>query len=247
MSFFGAVLGGMIGSVLGGPLGGLLGAALGYRMSGGGGRRMAGRHSQQQQQLAFATALIVLSAKMAKADGRVSPAEVAAFKKSFKQIFAGQETDMEKVAQIFNEAKRDAEGFEPYAQQIASMVPKPVLEMLLHSLLAIAMADNVLHPAEREYLRRVSGIFGFSAAEFERLIGLGSGSSSQTDPWQVLGISADADDGEIKIAYRRLAKEHHPDRLIAQGLPEEMVEKANERMAAINVAYDQICKERDLR
>ena len=71
--------------------------------------------------------------------------------------------------------------------------------------------------------------------------------SGADDAYAVLGVSRDASDEEIRKVYRQLVREHHPDRLVAKGLPQELVEHANRTLAAINVAYDRIAKERKLR
>ena len=70
--------------------------------------------------------------------------------------------------------------------------------------------------------------------------------AAEPDPYAVLGLGRDASDAEVRAAWRRLVREHHPDRLIAQGVPEEMLKQANARLAAINAAYDRIAKERGL-
>ena len=73
-----------------------------------------------------------------------------------------------------------------------------------------------------------------------------SGDKDAEDPYSVLGIAHDADDAEVKKIYRTLIREHHPDRLIAEGLPEEFVAAATAKMAAINAAYDRIAKQRGM-
>ena len=248
MSFWGAALGGIAGGMLGGPLGAVLGAALGYSFGHRAGEVLTdGKPDPQVSQLAFVTALIVLGAKMAKADGRVTDEEVAVFRTTFAEVLRDSDIDMDEVASIFNQARTDAAGFEPYARQIAAMVSKPVLEQLLRALLSIALADGELHPKELRYLRQVADLFGFHQAAFERLVGAARGTGGgAADPWQVLGLSPSVSDSELKTAYRRLARENHPDRLIAEGLPETMIDRANAKMAAINRAYDQICKMRGL-
>ena len=93
-------------------------------------------------------------------------------------------------------------------------------------------------------------IFGFSEFQFDRLkaIHMGEdGGDGGTDPYQVLGLSRDASDGDIKKTYRKLIRENHPDTLIAQGMPQEFIDVANEKMAAINAAYDRVEKERGLK
>jgi DnaJ like chaperone protein len=245
MSIWGKVIGGVAGFALGGPLGALIGAYAGHKMDKArtGQGAAIGANDQQSRQVAFTMAVIVLSAKMAKADGVVSREEVAAF----KEIFHIPADEMDSVGKLFDEARKDASGFEPYAEQVAQMFSREpaVLEELIGGLFHIALADGVIHPAEMEFLAKVSIIFGFSETDFERL--RASYDKPETSsPYKVLGVSHDASDDEIKKAYRKLLVVNHPDKLMAQGLPQEFIDLANEKMAAINAAYDAVKKQRSM-
>jgi DnaJ like chaperone protein len=114
-----------------------------------------------------------------------------------------------------------------------------VLERLLDGLFHIAKSDRVVGAAELDFLRRVAEIFGFDADGFER-IRHGHLGRDTIDPYVVLGVSHAASEETVHAAWRRLAREHHPDRLIAQGMPHELVHMANEKLAAINAAYERI-------
>ena len=251
MSIWGKIIGGVGGFAMGGPLGALMGAVAGHaydKMKDGGAGTVAGDNAAQQ--VAFTTAIIVLSAKMAKADGKVTREEVDAF----KELFNIPPDEMKNVGRLFDEAKKDARGFEPYAEQIAMLFAHEplVLEELMGAMFHIARADGVLHPEELKFLRQAALIFGFTATEFERLrtIHMGGkvgGGGEQSDPYQVLGIKRDASNEVVKKTYRKLTRENHPDTLIAKGMPQEFVDVANEKMAAINAAYDQVEKERGLK
>ncbi len=242
MSIWGKVIGGVAGFTLGGPLGALIGVYAGHKMdqarSGDGSKLGA---DTQTRQVAFTMAVIVLSAKMAKADGVVTREEVEAF----KRVFHIPPDEMKKVGQLFDEARKDASGYEPYAQQVAQMFrhEPAVLEELIGGLFHIAKADGEVHPAELEFLAKVSVIFGFSEHDFERLRA-SYDTPEKSDPYEILGVSRDDDDGTIKKAYRKLIVENHPDKLMAQGLPQEFIDLANEKMAAINAAYDTVKKQR---
>jgi DnaJ like chaperone protein len=120
-----------------------------------------------------------------------------------------------------------------------------VLEELLDGLFHIAKAEGDVKAEELDYLRRVAAIFGFSEADFERIRAAQIG-PDEADPYNILGVRRDMTDGEIKAAYRKLIRETHPDRLIAEGMPQEFVELANEKMAAINAAYDRVSRERGI-
>jgi DnaJ like chaperone protein len=212
-------------------------------------RRCSGE--DETRRIAFATAVIVLGAKLAKVDGRVTRDEIAAF----KRIFRIDDAEVGDVARIFNEAKTSAEGFEPYARQIAALFrdDPAVLGELLIGLFGVARADGEVSAAELEVLRRIGAIFGFDVRTFEQTRAQYSAGRraraplGPEDAYAVLGLSPSASAEEIRRTYRRLVREHHPDRLVAAGMPEEMVEQANRTLAAINAAYDRIEKERGLR
>jgi DnaJ like chaperone protein len=203
----------------------------------------------ETRRIAFATAVIVLGAKLAKVDGVVTLDEVRAFKRVFR-IDDGEVGD---VARIYNQAKTSARGFEPYARQISALFGHDpfLLEELLVGLFEVACADGDLNPAEVDFLRRVAAIFGFNIGAFERIRARFSATarnmSDADDAYAVLGITRSASDDEIKQTYRKLVREHHPDRLVAKGMPEELVDQANKRLASINAAYDRIEKERKLK
>lgn len=240
MSIWGKIIGGFGGFAIGGPIGALLGGMAGHafdklKVSNGG--------KDGTREIAFTIGVVVLGAKMAKADGQVTRDEIDAF----RQIFKVPPNELKNVARVFDLAREDAGGYEPYAQQIANLfeMGAPVLEDLLHGLFHIAKADNVVHPNELKYLKHVAEIFGFSNDEFVRIrqhhIGL-----EEADPYAIVGVATDASNEEIKSAWRRRINEHHPDRAIAQGLPKEFVELANEKLAVINEAYERIAKQRGI-
>lgn len=246
-------MGGAAGFALGGPLGALVGAAAGHMVDrvrketreaieqGESDGRLG--QSSDAKQMAFTVGVIVLAAKLAKADGQVTRDEVETFKTVFKIPTEG----VGDVGAIFDEAKRSASGFEPYARQIADIFggQPTVLESLLDALFAVAMADGVMHDAERDYLARVAFIFGLTEQRFES-VAARHVSPEQSDPYEILGVKRDIDDDALKQHYRKLVREHHPDKLTAQGMPEEFVAEANETLARINAAYDQIQSQRGL-
>ena len=104
-------------------------------------------------------------------------------------------------------------------------------------------ADGVLHPGELAFLERVAEIFGFSQAQFRRIRASHFG-PDEADPYAILGVAHNASNAEVKSTYRFLVRENHPDSLIARGVPEEFIRLANDKLAAINAAYDRIEQER---
>jgi len=194
------------------------------------------------QEAAFTLALIALSAKMAVADGVVTASEIRAFYRTV-EVPEGQESQVER---LFDMAKQDVAGYEAYARKIARFfADQPeTLEHVLDGLFVIASADGLIHEAELDYLKAVSDIFGFDDARFEQLAAQHVLLFDEgTDPYMVLGLAQGATREEVRRVYRQLVSEHHPDRLIAKGVPEEMIGIATKRMAAINQAYAQITKQ----
>ena len=238
MSIWGKVLGGAAGLALGGPLGALVGAILGHALDLRGEQQEALGTSRQA---AFTVAVIVLGAKMAKADGVVTMDEVNAF----KEVFKVPEGEMKNVARVFNLAKQDVAGYEAYAEQLSVMFKgnRKLLEDVLEGLFHIAKADGEVNPDEIAFLNKVARIFGLSHIDFERLAAAHAG--DKADAYAILGVSRTASDAEIKAAHRKLVQENHPDRLTAQGMPKEFIDIATEKTARINAAFDQIRCERE--
>src|SRR3954471_11670030 len=251
MSIWGKIIGGAAGFALGGPLGALLGALAGHAADkyvdgeipaiAGPDGQPGGAQSPDDRaatrQVAFTVAVIALGAKMAKADGQVDRSEIAAF----KEVFQVPASETANVARVFDLAKRDSRGFEPYAQQIAKLFRKghPVLEELLDGLFHIARADGKVHDSEIAYLAEVARLFGFTEGDFARIREANVGPDT-ADPYTILGVTRAMSNEEIRAAWRKLARDNHPDRLIAQGLPEEFVTLANQKLATINAAYDKV-------
>ncbi|MDD3371951.1 MAG: TerB family tellurite resistance protein, partial [Alphaproteobacteria bacterium] len=195
---------------------------------------------------AFATGIIVLSAKMARAAGRLSSREIDAFRKVF-QISPSQERI---VSRIFNRARLTPDGFEPFAVRLVHLFGKgsAVLEGVLSSLFIIASSDADISEEENDYLWQVAEIFGFSEEDFTRIAaqsGIGHSEAEDdalnaTEAFEILGVSETASADAIKAAYRQLLREHHPDVLMARGMPPEFVDSATEKIKRINAAYTEI-------
>jgi DnaJ like chaperone protein len=239
MSIWGKIVGGAAGFAVGGPLGALLGSIAGHAVD----KAREEMGEGDVHSVAFTIAVIALGAKMAKADGRVTADEVVAF----REVFRVPESEVKNVARVFNLARKDVAGFEAYASQVGSMFrtqPK-VLENMLDGLFHIARADGRFVQDEDDYLRRVATLFEFSAAEFARIREAHVG-PDKSDPYRILGVARDATPEQIKKRWRELVRENHPDAVTARGVPQEFTDLANQKVAAINAAYDRITKERGL-
>jgi len=219
-------------------LGALVGALAGHLVD----RRDTSAPGRRDE-IAFTIGVIALGAKMAKADGVVTRDEVDAF----KQVFQVPDSEIKNVARLFDLAKKDVAGFEAYASQLAGLFKDRMhtLESVLDGLFHIAKADGVLHPSELEFLEAVAGIFGLDADAFSHIKARHMG-PDQADPYVVLGVERGASNDEVKKTYRQLVRENHPDKLIAEGMPEEFIRIATEKLASINEAYDTIARERAL-
>ena len=193
----------------------------------------------QLDQAGLVAALVALGAKMAKADGQVRHEDIAAFRRVFQAAPKNEGT----IARFFDLARQTTLGYERYARIISKRfrAQPAALEDVLDGLFHIALADGIVTDTELEFLLRVSQIFGFSDREFRRIKIAHIGRASD-DPYLILGIDEDISDIDLKRAYRRMAASNHPDKMIARGLPPELVGMANHKMAMVNRAYAQIIK-----
>ena len=235
MTIWGKIIGSATGFALGGPLGALLGGVAGHALD-----KFKTKEKLPEElalkQIGFTIGVIVLSAKMAKADGKVTKSEI----KAFKEKINVPDNEIKNVARLWDQAKKTTDGFEVYAKQISNLLEKnsSVLEELLNLLVIIAEADGKITNLEKIYLKEVSNIFGFSEQDFERICS--SKLDKHIDPYQTLGVLKDAPLEEIKNKWKTLAMKHHPDRLIAQGIPQDIIETNTYRLKEINNAWDLI-------
>ena len=237
MSIWGSLLGGVIGFSLGGPFGALLGSFLGGKISNISSSNTFG--SQKNSQQIFALSLIILSAKLSKADGRVSKEELIAVKEKL-QI---PDSEIDQVAKIFNKAKDESTGYEPYAKQISEIFKgnQNVLEEVINILFYIAEADGHVSNEEESMIANIAFIFGLSQNQYES-IKESRKSSDKLNPYIVLESQPTDDLKSIRKKYIKLSKEHHPDLLISKGVPIEVINESKNKMRAINAAWDQIQK-----
>ena len=235
MSIWGKIIGSATGFAFGGPIGALLGGAAGHAID-----KFKTKKKLPEElalkQIGFTIGVIVLSAKMAKADGKVTKSEINVFKDKIND----PDNEVKNVARLWDQAKKTTDGFEVYAKQISNLLEKDssVLEELLNLLVIIAEADGKITKLEKIYLKDVSKIFGFSDQDFERIFS--SKLNKVTDPYQTLGVSKDTPLEDIKNKWKKLTIKHHPDRLIAQGMPQDIIETNTYRLKEINNAWDLI-------
>lgn len=237
MAIWGSLIGGMIGFSLGGPFGMLLGSLIGGKMSRS--RSGGGFRSFAQPQQIFALSLIVLSAKLSKADGQVSREELIAVKDKLKI----PDSELDQVGKIFNKAKNESTGYKPYAEQIAQIYRGNlnVLEEVINILFYIAEADGNISQAELVMIEDIARIFGLSESQFNSLKESRK-SSDKLNPYIVLESNPDDSLTEIRKRYIKLSKEHHPDLLLSKGVPPEVIEESKKKMRSINSAWDQVQK-----
>ena len=237
MAIWGSIIGGMLGFSIGGPFGMLLGSLIGGKMSRA--RSSGGFRSFAQPQQIFALSLIVLSAKLSKADGQVSREELIAVKDKLKI----PESELDQVGKIFNKAKEESNGYEPYAKQIAEVYRgnMNVLEEVINTLFYIAEADGNISDNELIMIEDIARIFGLNQAQING-IKESRKSSDKLNPYIVLESKPDDSLEEIRKRYIKLSKEHHPDLLLSKGVPQEVIDESKAKMRAVNSAWDQIQK-----
>lgn len=275
MNWWGKLLGGAFGFALGGPLGALLGAVLGHQFDKGlkALKVQMGLGDVERVQAAFFTATFAVMGRLAKADGRVSAHEIGFAETVMGHMALGP--DQRKAAiELFRRGKDEDFDLEAVLDQLRSVshYRHNLLRMFLEIQLQAAYADGALDGAEREFLLHVFERLGFSAAEFAHLdamvraarhfAGAGGGGGAGAgagwreaaprrdllaEAYRVLDVAPEAADAEVKKAYRRLMNQHHPDKLVARGLPEEMMKLATENAQEIKAAYETVKQARGMR
>ena len=244
MSIWGRIIGGATGFALGGPLGGILGVIAGSVFDKR--RRSSFNFShitQDQKQQIFTLGIITLSAKLAKSDGQVTSDEINAFKEKFRI----PKNEIPKISKIFNEAKKNVYGYKQIADQVGIIFAdnKILLEELLNNLFYIAASDGNVSLNEVEMLKSISQSFKFSEKDFQRIFQTNI-KNKQADPYKILGVTREDDDNIIRKKWIELNKEHHPDNLMAKGMPKEFINRSNDELASINLAYDKIKEMREI-
>ena len=266
VSWWGKVVGGAFGFMLLGPLGALLGAALGHKFDSGlaaleqqGHAEIGGWSTRERVQTAFFTATFAVMGHVAKADGRVTHDEVGVANELMRRM--GLEPQQRELAQnLFREGKSSGFDLDAVLDQLRDECRgRPdLIQIFLEVQCSAAHVDGSIHRGEREVLERIrrrlrvrpvdfQRIEALVAAQFEHMRSGGDASTTSVeDAYAVLGVATDAGDDEVKRAYRRLMSRHHPDKLVAQGLPEEMVAVATERAKEISIAWERVRETRGI-
>ena len=201
------------------------------------------------QRASFTIAFVALSAKMAKADGCVAPIEA----ETFHRMYEVAADEVVNVRRVFDLAARDSVGFETYARQIAKALRKEpqLLRDVFDALFCIAAADGIIHPGEDRFLRTVAAIFKIDADELaiirSAFVHDGAIAMGNANPYGILGVSPTISVVALKARHRVLVREHHPDALIARGIPIAFHTASANKLAVFNAAYDAILKQRSLR
>ena len=267
MTWWGKLLGGTFGFMLGGPLGAMLGAALGHQFDQGlsglqsGGAGPGSWDDTERVQGAFFTATFSVMGHLAKADGHVSPDEIEMARAVMAQMRLSPELKRAAIS-LFNAGKQPHFDLDAVLEQLRRECHRRrnLLQMFVEIQLYAVYADGLLHPAEQHLLERICTHLGFSrielaalqtrvraAREFAGTHGAHAQAAARDaldEAYAVLGLTPQAGDDELKKAYRRLMNQHHPDKLVAKGMPEEMVRLATQKTQEIRAAYERIRKAR---
>ncbi len=259
MRWSGKIIGGLLGFAAG-PVGAAIGALLGHGYDVAEEERAGHGGSAAIGALLFETAFAVMG-YLAKADGRVSPAEIDAARGIMRELHL----DEANVRRAIDAHRRGRSPDYPIEAELARLRrlcgPRhDVLRVFLEIQVRAALAGNDLQGPVRSLLTGIAERLGFSAAEVLQLESMlrlqqGRGWSAPTPApgarlasgYAVLGVASSASDAEVKKAYRRQMSENHPDKLVSRGLPESMQDLAKEKTQRIREAYEVICADRGLR
>ncbi len=263
MSWLGKVVGGAFGFLMGGPLGAVLGASVGHQFDEG----LHGIESdeglnlgdQHRVQMAFFTATFSVMGHIAKADGRVTKDEINLAKRVMDELALSDE--MRKTAiNLFDQGKAEnfplSEVLEQFRRECHRRTH--LMGMFLELQIQAAYADGKLDDAEESVLHTICTHLRISRFDYERIKlqfqaqqrfhsranQYQQAGNRLDDAYAVLGVSSSVSDIEVKKAYRRLMSQHHPDKLVAKGLPEEMMTIAKEKTQKIRKAYEVVKESR---
>ena len=258
MSWWTSVLGGALGYMIGGPLGAMLGVAFAGNFSKGksnfrGSPKDYQPGNKQRVQAAFFSSVFSVMGYIAKVDGKVSKSEILLAQQVMQHMQLSE--DMQKVAkELFNQGKHKDFNLDEVLEQFRTEAHRRthLVRMFLEIQIQATYADGVLDDKEHDALKYIAQKLHFPIHELKTLIQQFSATRSNTnqltlgDAYVILGVDKSLADKELKRAYRRLLAQHHPDKLVAKGLPEEMIKIANEKTQKIISAYELIKKHRGM-
>ena len=253
MAWWGKLVGGTFGFMMGGPLGALMGVALGDLIAGGRDPRshsnQLGFGSVERVQSAFFTATFSIMGFIAKADGQITKDEIQMAEQVMQQM--NLDSHQRSIAiKLFNEGKKPDFPAEDIIIQFKRecIRRKNLIQMFLEILISTALADGTLHKNEKHLLKNIAHDLGFEKYQFDSLLSRLQGFANFEDgvsetkrlkaAYDLLGISQDCSEQELKKAYRKQMNQHHPDKLVAKGLPDEMIEIATQKTQDIKAAYE---------
>jgi DnaJ like chaperone protein len=232
MQWLGKGIGGLIGAFVGGPVGSVVGLIVGHRLD-------------QIRRVFFETTFEVMG-HVAKADGRISEDEVEVA----RRIMQAMRLTDEQVQEAIEHFTRGKRANYPLEDRLAELDGGGGLARTFVQLqLQAALGAGVVGSEKRQALARVARALGVSRAQLEQLEAIvrglpGDGQQSTDAAYRVLGVASEASDEDVKTAYRRLMNQHHPDKLVARGLPQSMVGVAEQKTREVRKAYEQIKTQR---
>lgn len=245
MAFFNKILGFGLGWAVGGPIGGILGLVFGSMVDSMNDGQYAEEGETQNGNISthpgdFSVSLLILSAAVMKADGKLLRSELD-YVKQFFVIQFGANIAEERIKVLREILKQDVP-VEPICAQIKQYMDYPSRLQLMHYLFGLAMADSQVHETELSLLSRIGILLGLPNQEFESIKAMFVKDSGAA--YRILEVSPDATDEEVKKAFREMAKKHHPDKVAHLG--EEIQHAAKEKFQTITQAYNDIKKIRGL-
>lgn len=268
MSWWGKILGGIFGYLINGPFTALLGALLGHALDSLG--QVGQKKPTQKQKVSsyaaqanyFSSTFSVMG-HVSKVDGHVSVDEIRVATLVMDRMGLSKQ-QREKAISLFNQGKNKSFPIEQTLKRLrdSCLSQKNLLRMFMEIQIMAAIADGEISTVERHLLLQISQQLGILRMEYERIedrvrVAMQSAGSEQVgerthnertirDAHVMLGIKKDATDREVKKAYRRLLSQHHPDKLVSKGLPEEMMKLATQKTHEIRQAYEVICTARGI-
>mgnify|MGYP003384147534 FL=1 len=251
MRWTGKLLGAIFGFLTFGYIGALIGLYIGQKFDVGLAQNPFDPAQQKRVKKTFFKSTFAIMGHIAKADGQVSTEEIRMAQRVMDQMELTAEMKQEAIEE-FNRGK--SAGFNLDAEldefKHTCQRQKNLVRMFIEVQLQAAYADGVLDDSEDKVLLHICGhlgIPGFAYEQLKRMLGASQQRnthhqtrSTPEESYAILGVSASASDADVKKAYRRLLSQHHPDKLVSKGLPEEMMKIAKEKTQQITEAYDTI-------